>query len=349
MAEGMVDAIGDNSADLLKARRAGVLWRAAQACVRLGLKPITQGKLLRDIAAAVLAGHTGAPPPLPRTSSDNGHIATEDEQGGGDKLASPPSDAYKSARAWVPALLSARLPGEGGLDRLFLNVTGARIVQNALLFDPPVAAPVLKAVAALPEALLAAVARDNIGSRCLLDPILEAAGNRGAGGDGKGGGKGKNKPAEDARRTVLRAFRGHLVAMACDRVAWHVLLKCFRGADMKDKRYVSGLVLFTRGRGEALLVAASGALYHPASSVRSRLCVYLNDNFCRHVLDSIFCFCWLLQHFRRSPECGFVYVPPFVEQNQQHLKQEKKCDEGTAGEALDRCYPRAAFFATPAR
>ncbi|CAN0236700.1 unnamed protein product, partial [Hapterophycus canaliculatus] len=141
-------------------------------------------------------------------------------------------DPFKAARAWVPALLSPRLPSAGGLDRLFLNVPGARIVQNALLFEPPVAAPVLKAVAALPEDVLAAVARDNMGSRCLLDPILEAA-----------GGKGKNKPAEDARRAMLRAFRGHLVAMACDRVAWHILLKCFRGVDMKEKRCGSETVV----------------------------------------------------------------------------------------------------------
>lgn len=232
LAEEMVEAIGDNASELLKARRAGVLWRAAQACVRLGLKAKTQTKLLEHIALAVQAGHTGVPPPPPTSASSDGD-AEEDGKGGDGKLSSPPStaDAFKAARAWVPALLSPRLPGEGGLDRLFLNVPGARIVQNALLFDPPVAAPVLKAVAALPEAVLAAIARDNMGSRCLLDPILEAAGaSRG------GGGKGKNKPAEDARRAVLRAFRGHLVAMACDRVAWHILLKCFRGVDMKEKR-----------------------------------------------------------------------------------------------------------------
>lgn len=228
LAEGMVSAIGDRASALLAARRAGVLWRAAQACVRLGLKAKIQTKLLEDIARAVQAGHTGVPP-LP-ADGDNSEKAQE---GAGDTTSSTPFDPFKAARAWVPALLSARLPGEGGLDRLFLNVPGARIVQNALLFDPPVAAPVLKAVAALPEAVLAAVSRDNMGSRCLLDPILEAAQREG---DGSGKSKRKNKPAEDARRTILRAFRGHLVTMACDRVAWHILLKCFRGVDMKEKR-----------------------------------------------------------------------------------------------------------------
>ncbi|CAM9839362.1 unnamed protein product, partial [Hapterophycus canaliculatus] len=60
LAEKMVESISDNASELLKARRAGVLWRAAQACVRLGLKPKTQTKLLQDIALAVQAGHTGA-------------------------------------------------------------------------------------------------------------------------------------------------------------------------------------------------------------------------------------------------------------------------------------------------
>ncbi|CAM9791011.1 unnamed protein product, partial [Ectocarpus sp. 6 AP-2014] len=234
LAEKMVEAISDNASELLKARRAGVLWRAAQACVRLRLKPKTQAKILQDIALAVQAGHTGsAPPPTP--TGESNPKAEQDKAAASD---SPPSiaDAFKAARTWVPALLSPRLPGEGGLDRLFLNVPGARIMQNALLFDPPVAAPVLKAVAALPDDVLAAVARDNMGSRCLLDPILEAAGARGGGG-GKGGGK--NKPAEEARRAILRAFKGHLVAMACDRVAWHILLKCFRGVDMKEKRAIA--------------------------------------------------------------------------------------------------------------
>eukprot|EP00903_Cladosiphon_okamuranus_P017492 g16112.t1 len=236
LAEKMVEAVGDNASELLQARRAGVLWRAAQACVRLGLKPNAQTKLLEHIAAAVQAGHTGAPPYSSTPAS--GGDAEDGKREPNGKFSSPPAtaDAFKAARSWVPALLSPRLPGEGGLNRLFLNVPGARIVQNALLFDPPVAAPVLKAVAALPEDLLAAIARDNIGSRCLLDPILEAAGGKGGGGSAGGKGRGKNKPAEDARRAMLRAFRGHLVAMACDRVAWHILLKCFRGVDMKEKR-----------------------------------------------------------------------------------------------------------------
>lgn len=239
LAEEMVGAIGENAADLLRLRRAGVLWKAAQTCVRLSLKPKTQTKLLEAIARAVQAGHTGVFPP-PTGSDENGDVSKEGDGDAG--VSSPPSDAFKAARSWVPALLSPRLPGEGGLDRLFLNVPGARIVQNALMFDAPVAAPVLKAVAALPEAVLASVARDNLGSRCLLDPILQAAGVK------TGGGKGKNKPAEDARRTILRAFRGHLVAMACDRVAWHTLLKCFRGVDMKEKRWAIFLGKWCRRR-----------------------------------------------------------------------------------------------------
>ncbi|CAN0055481.1 unnamed protein product [Ectocarpus sp. 12 AP-2014] len=240
LAEKMVEAISDNASELLKARRAGVLWRAAQACVRLRLKPKTQAKVLQDIALAVQAGHTGSAPPRPQTGESNPK-AEQDKQAAASDYSPSIADAFKAARAWVPALLSPRLPGEGGLDRLFLNVPGARIVQNALLFDPPVAAPVLKAVAALPDDVLAAVARDNMGSRCLLDPILEAAGARGGGKDG-----GKNKPAEEARRAILRAFKGHLVAMACDRVAWHILLKCFRGVDMKEKRWGAGMVPHVR-------------------------------------------------------------------------------------------------------
>lgn len=220
LAKEMVSAIGEHAPALLACGRGGVLWRAAQACVRLSLKPETQTKLTEAIGTAAQVGQDG--------EGQEGEGAEGSGKGG--VQASSSSDPFTAARAWVPALLGARLPGEGGLERLFLNVPGARILQNVLQFDPVVAAPVLKAVATLPEAVLTAVARDNLGSRCLLDPILDARGDKGG---GKGG---KNKPAEGARKTILRAFRGHFVAMACDRIAWHVLLKLFRVSDMKDKR-----------------------------------------------------------------------------------------------------------------
>lgn len=218
-AENMVVSVADLASQLLASGRAGVLWRAAQACCRLGLKPKVQGKLLDAVASAVQEGHGGGKP------------GSGDAAAGSPRATTSSSDPFTAARAWVPALLAAKLPGEGGLTRLSLNVPGARIVQNALRFDPAVAAPVLKAVAALPETLLVALSRDNLGSRCLLDPVMEAAGDGGV-----GGGKRKNKAVEDALRTILRAFRGHLVSMACDRIAWHVLLKFFRAVDMKEKR-----------------------------------------------------------------------------------------------------------------
>lgn len=232
LAAAMVDAVGDHAAALLAGGRGGVLWRAAEACVRLNLKPQIQAKFVGAIGCAVEAGHSGQRHVPPTT----GEGQKEHDTGGSvevDVKTKPPpssSDPFTAARAWVPALLGARLPGEGGLDRLFLNVPGTRILQNVLQFHTPVAAPVLKAVATLPEDLLAAVARDNLGSRCLLDPILGDTGTE------QKGEKVKNKPAEGARRTILRAFKGHLLAMACNRVAWHVLIKLFKGVDMKEKR-----------------------------------------------------------------------------------------------------------------
>ncbi|CAM9849014.1 unnamed protein product [Choristocarpus tenellus] len=215
MATGMVEVLGGRAADLLACRRGGVLWRAAQACVRLGLGAKTQAVFLAEIASAVIASKG---------------VGVDTESHKSEKT----TNAFQDAREWVPALLNPQLPKPGGFDRLALNVTGARIVQNIVQFETSVAAPVVKAVASLPEATLAAVAKDNLGSRCLLDPILEVAAAANAG--TKAGGA-KGRPGEDARRSLLRTYRGNLVAMACDRVAWHVLLKLFRGADMKGKRY----------------------------------------------------------------------------------------------------------------
>ncbi|CAN0355277.1 unnamed protein product [Discosporangium mesarthrocarpum] len=249
-ARAMVDSLGPRSADLLTQRRGGVLWRAAQACARLDLGHKTQASFLAHVSSAVRARGT---------AGGGSGVGPEEEAGAGDN-APPPSpsaaaDLFKEARDWVPALLEPRLPGgKGNLDQLYLNVTGARIVQNMLAFEAGVSAPVVKAVASLPEETLVAVAKDNLGSRCLLDPILEGAraetGARGGkeGGKGEGGsasgGKGglTGKAAEDARRMLLRCYRGNLVSMACDRVAWHVLLKLFRRADMKGKSGRKGMV-----------------------------------------------------------------------------------------------------------
>lgn len=209
-------SVGDHAPVLLANGRAGVMWRAAQTCSRLNLKSEIQAKFLDAVAGAALLGD----------GSDRG---SGDAAGGSARSKSSQSDPFRAAREWVPTLLKPRLPGEGTSERLSLNVPGARIVQNVISFEPAVAAPVLKAVAALPENLLAAVARDNLGSRCLIDPVLDAARESSSGGK-------KSKAAEDARRAMLRAFKGNLVRMACDRVAWHILIKCFRDVDMKEKR-----------------------------------------------------------------------------------------------------------------
>jgi hypothetical protein len=182
LAVAMVAAVAALAPQLL-AKRAGVLWRAAQACVRLSLSGESQDQFLQAVAtAATTAAATAA-----ATAAGDDAAAVESNGRGSSNAAAAvldaSSDAFAAARVWVPAVLELTLPGtkpataaaagdaatadataknnktaavvekvdkfrEG---KLYMDVTAGRLVENLLRFKRKLAAPVVKAVVTLPE------------------------------------------------------------------------------------------------------------------------------------------------------------------------------------------------------
>jgi hypothetical protein len=109
-----------------------------------------------------------------------------------------------------------------------------------------VRACVALAVARLPPALLAALAVDSLGSKCVLQPALEA-GTRdsGSGGSGTGGSRGGSGDgegtllAEARRRLVAVGLKGQWAAVAADAVGQHTLRVAFRCADAAGKECIA--------------------------------------------------------------------------------------------------------------
>ena len=189
-------------AGLVRRRRVGVLWRLAGAAVRLGqherrvVKALLAALAPLDKAAGTVVRALLAPSfSVPSGGGEDGR-----EEGGGQ----PP-----------PGPLLLRVREEDG--RLQLNVPGARLLDCLMrLPTAELAAPFCAAIAALPAPSLVALAKDNVGSRTLLDPVLLFASANGEGGEGGGLG--------DA---LFGKLKGHYADLAAHPVGFHVLTRAF--------------------------------------------------------------------------------------------------------------------------
>lgn len=191
-------------AGLVRKRRVGVLWRLAGAAARLGkherrvVKALLAALAPRDKAAGTVVRVLLAPSSsaVPSGGGEDGR-AEEGEQ-------EPPG----------PLLLRVR--EEDG--RLQLNVPGARLLDCLMrLPTAELAAPFCAAIAALPAPSLVALAKDNVGSRTLFDPVLLFASAHGDGGEGAGG-------LGDA---LFGKLKGHYAELAAHPVGFHVLTRAF--------------------------------------------------------------------------------------------------------------------------
>jgi hypothetical protein len=187
LAAAMVAAVAALAPQLL-AKRAGVLWRAAQACVRLSLSGESQDQFLQAVATAATAAAAAATAAAAAAAGDD---AAAVESGSSSATAASAldasSDAFAAARVWVPAVLELALPGTKSIStttaagdaatdatakkgktavvaekvdkfregKLYMDVTAGRLVENLLRFKRKLAAPVVKAVVSLPEQVCA--------------------------------------------------------------------------------------------------------------------------------------------------------------------------------------------------
>lgn len=252
----VLEELGPSFGKLVKEkRRSGVLWRLAGACLRLGKG---EKKIVKALLLA-LGGKEG-----------------EEVKGEGTTLTA-------AVRA-VQTLLALRIGQEdaGGGEkkgrgvgrddgRLYLSVPGARLLECVMRFpgreggEMGVGWVFCQAVLELPSESLVAIAKDNVGSRTILDPLLElsstataamteataTAGDtkkrkeNGCGKNGSGSGGGSSSSGRSSTSQLADhladKLRGHFASLALHPVGYHVLTKCFTtgGLSLEGKRAIA--------------------------------------------------------------------------------------------------------------
>lgn len=192
---------------MIENKRAGVIWRLAGACLRLQKH---EKKLVKMITSAL--------------SSSSAAEADDNQQQGGEQ-----EDV-------VRALLgSTTLQANEEDGRLYINVPGARILDCLMRMPGDLGVKFCKAILVLPPSSLCNVAKDNVGSRTLLDPILASAE------DGPGRGKG-------LAEMLASKISGKCADLAAHPVGFHVLTKCFSCIGCNEKRSMAQELLVAESR-----------------------------------------------------------------------------------------------------
>jgi nucleolar protein 9 len=116
-------------------------------------------------------------------------------------------------------------------DRVKLDVAGARMLYHCLRFQPQWCSDTIKGIMELPAEHLELLAKDALGSRCILDTIVEEVHPKK---------NHKNKKNDDnifaaARKRLVVKLAGRWVALASDRVGHHMVRKLFCNVEMNDR------------------------------------------------------------------------------------------------------------------
>lgn len=113
----------------------------------------------------------------------------------------------------VAQLLQIQIPDEK-TTKLWMDVSGARIVENWLKFDPKYSKLVLNSLLSMDAEILSYMAKDTTASRYLIEPLWE---------DTK------------AAKRLLTALEPHFRTLAVDRVGVFSVLKAFNQMELAAK------------------------------------------------------------------------------------------------------------------
>jgi hypothetical protein len=121
----------------------------------------------------------------------------------------------------VEVLIEAKKPQCDG-ERLMLNVAGARCVHFLLKFEPKMCKQVIGGIVELPLDVLELICKDGLGSRCLIDGLLE--------------GPIHDKVFATGLSRLSSKLSSRWVALAVDRIGHHVVRKlCHALRDEKSQ------------------------------------------------------------------------------------------------------------------
>ena len=103
-----------------------------------------------------------------------------------------------------------------------IDIAGARVVQNLLNLHFSICRPILESIVALPSRSLSALAKDPVGSRSVVEPILDG-------------------PDEFNifKQKLVDRLAGTFVGLACDRFGTYTTQKCFAVGTAKRKENIA--------------------------------------------------------------------------------------------------------------
>jgi Pumilio-family RNA binding repeat len=134
----------------------------------------------------------------------------------------------------IPHLLNMRAPARDG-ERWILDVAGTRAVYHLLQFQPSRCKDTIKGLLELSVEHIEGLAKDGLGSRCILDALLD--------------GPKDESMFVQARQRLLGKLTGRWVALAVDRVGHHTVQKLFDVLrDIKDQERLVQELLVGKSR-----------------------------------------------------------------------------------------------------
>mmetsp|Transcript_55 Transcript_55/g.87 ORF Transcript_55/g.87 Transcript_55/m.87 type:complete len:754 (-) Transcript_55:49-2310(-) len=186
-------------------KRRGILWRTVELASKFR---VGQDGILKAVRLGFAAINKSAP----QEPAENDANADQEEEGKKKKKQRKKATSVE-VKDCVKGLLGVQIPEKEG-DRLTLDATGARAVYHMLRFTPRLCEEVLKGcIGEHSVEELVAIAKDGLGSRCVMDGILS--------------GPIKTPIFAAAAKELYSKLTDHWVTLSIDRVGHHSVMKLF--------------------------------------------------------------------------------------------------------------------------
>jgi hypothetical protein len=196
-------------------RRRGILWRAVELAAKFR---VGQDSILKAIRLGFGAAGANTEEAEDGTTADNSEAAAED----GKKKKKRKKDSAVAIKDCIPQLINIKKPESDG-GRAVLDVAGSRSVYHLLRFSPRLCDEVLSGITqGLTQDELQMIAKDGLGSRCIMDGILD--------------GPVKTPIFAAAVKHLFEKLQSCWVGLASDRVGHHTAMKMFAALPRIDDK-----------------------------------------------------------------------------------------------------------------
>ncbi len=181
-------------------RRRGILWRATELAAKYRIE---QDGLLKAIRLGFLAWRGDS-------NAETGNDASE----GGKKKKQRKKASSVEIKDCIPVLIGLKRNSEDD-QRITLDAAGCRSVHHMLRFSPRLCQDILDGILKeLSTEDLVSIARDGLGSRCIMDGILD--------------GPVKTPTFSASIKELREKLAGNWTSLATDRVGHHTVKKLFK-------------------------------------------------------------------------------------------------------------------------